>query len=109
MIKLRYYFQQHQELIVVSLIFLVALSLRLYHLNFGLPSLYLEDEEFFVQPALRIASGNWNPGLFGAPAQPLIYLLGGLFRIVNFVFNIFEHHRLAAWQQYLYSTHLSVL
>jgi hypothetical protein len=72
-------------LIIVFLV--VAFVLRLFHIDYGLPGLYLEDEAFFVQPALHVADGSLSPDWFGAPAQPQIYVMAGLFRGVNWVIN----------------------
>ncbi len=53
---------RRQEARIVFSIFAVALGLRLFAINYGLPELLFDDEQFFVQPALRVADGVWNPG-----------------------------------------------
>jgi len=90
-----------KEKIIIGLIFALGLFLRLFHLDFGLPRLYLVDEEFFVQPALRVADGTLNPGWFGAPAQPLIYGLGLVFRLVSFAINSWQNTALPVSVNYL--------
>ena len=79
---------QSKEAKILTVIFLVALLLRMWGINFGLPRLYLEDEEFFVQPALRVASGKLDPKWYGAPGHPLIYGTAAIFRVVNKITNI---------------------
>ncbi|MFH1597845.1 MAG: glycosyltransferase family 39 protein [Patescibacteria group bacterium] len=86
--------------IILMAIFLIGLILRLVFISFGLPRLYLVDEEFFVEPALNIANGALNPGWFGAPAQSLIYGMGFIFRIINFFVNQAHETALAASQNY---------
>jgi len=82
---------KRKEVVLLISIFLVALLPRLFGLSYGLPHLYLEDEEFFVQPALHVAEGHLNPGWFGAPGQPLIYGLAFLFRGTSFIANLIHH------------------
>ena len=73
---------------MIAAIFVCALVIRLVGARFGLPRLYLPDEEFFVGPALQLAnSGGFDPGWYGAPAQPLIYGLAFIFRGLNFLVN----------------------
>lgn len=79
---------------ILLTIFLVAVFLRFFGLNFGLPRLYLEDEEFFVQPALRVASGKLDPKWYGAPGQPIIYGTAAIFRVVNKTINLTEESSL---------------
>lgn len=57
-------------------ILLLAAALRLWHLDFGLPSLNDPDEPIFVTTALdMLREGRLNPGWFGHPATLLFYLL----------------------------------
>lgn len=85
---------------ILLLILLVGAALRFFSLSYGLPRLYLEDEEFFVQPALRVAEGNANPEWFGAPAQPLIYVLSATFRVVNVGVNLAHKTHTTVTQNY---------
>lgn len=91
---------RQREYQIVLLIMIGGAFARLFFLNYGLPHLLFVDEEFFVQPALRIAAGNLNPGWFGAPAQPLLYGLGLLFRGVNFLLNTLHHSNLPVEANY---------
>ncbi len=84
----------------LSFILVVGTVLRLVGLNFGLPNLYLTDEEFFVQPALRVADGHLDPGWYGAPGQPLIYSTGAVMAGVNLVVNWRQHTSRATSENY---------
>lgn len=60
----------------VGLILLVALALRLWPVNFGLPALNDPDELMFELGAVNmIRTHSLNPGWFGHPATTTIYLL----------------------------------
>lgn len=85
---------------ILLLILLVGAGLRFFALSYGLPRLYLEDEEFFVRPAITVAEGHANPGWFGAPAQPLIYVLGATFRVVNIFVNLAHGTHATVTQNY---------
>ncbi|MCW1930494.1 MAG: glycosyltransferase family 39 protein [Candidatus Kerfeldbacteria bacterium] len=70
--------------------------MRVWHLSFGLPAQYAEDEEFFIQPALLVAENltsfsGWDPQWYGAPAAPLIALLALIFRGMSAILNFFHH------------------
>lgn len=74
----------------------VSTGVRLWGLSYGLPAQYAEDEEFFIHPALRVAEhlnsvSGWDPHWYGAPAAPLITLLGIVFRVISTCFNIIHH------------------
>lgn len=72
------------KVVVLACILLVALFLRLWGVNFGLPYVYHFDEHFYINTALQLGAGVWhNPPyaatglsniLFGEYA--LYYLLG---------------------------------
>jgi 4-amino-4-deoxy-L-arabinose transferase-like glycosyltransferase len=58
------------------LIILVALTLRLWGITFGLPSLNDPDEPLFVVSSLTLIVGKTlNPGWFGHPGTTTIYAL----------------------------------
>lgn len=61
--------------------FLLALGLRLYGVNFGLPHLYYWDEPTIVNRAVRFGSGDLNPHFFAYPAlyMYMIFLVSGLY------------------------------
>lgn len=62
--------------VLLAGVLLLALALRLYQLDFGLPSLNDPDEPVFVMTALdMLREGRLNPGWFGHPATLLFYLL----------------------------------
>jgi hypothetical protein len=62
------------------LILLFATALRLWHVNFGLPSLNDPDEPLFLMKALdMLRGGTLNPEWFGHPATTLFYALAALF------------------------------
>jgi len=57
-------------------ILLLALGFRLYHIDWGLPSLLDPDEATFVLLALElIRRQSLNPGWFGHPGTTTIYML----------------------------------
>lgn len=73
----------------------IAIVLRAWNIGYGVPFTLLEDEEFFIQPALRVAERipafeGWDPGWYGAPAAPLISMLAVLFRSLTILFNIYN-------------------
>ncbi|MFA6392137.1 MAG: glycosyltransferase family 39 protein [Patescibacteria group bacterium] len=79
--------KNYRAIIVLIIIVLFGSFFRFFHIDYQLPGLYLPDEEFFVDPALRIANGNLNPGWYGAPGQTIIYAMGIGFRIISFILN----------------------
>lgn len=82
---------------------LVALLLRLYAINFGLPGLYDPDELMFELGAIRMLShATLNPGWFGHPATTTMYGLA----IVNMATFGFGH--LMGWFPTLKSFGLAV-
>lgn len=91
--SIRTSFYRHWKILLIVVLALVA---RCFVLSFGLPDVYLEDEEFFIQPALRVAEHlnsfqGLDPHWYGAPAQTLIYLLAVVFRATNTVVNMIAH------------------
>jgi 4-amino-4-deoxy-L-arabinose transferase-like glycosyltransferase len=60
---------------MLAAILMVAFGLRLYNLDFGLPSLYDPDEPLFVVKAAELLTdGTLNPRWFGHPGTTTIYL-----------------------------------
>ncbi len=60
---------------MLAAILVVAFGLRLYNLDFGLPSLYDPDEPLFVVKAAELLNdGTLNPRWFGHPGTTTIYL-----------------------------------
>lgn len=63
-----------------ALIALIAVGLRLWHIDFGLPALNDPDEPLFVMTAVdMLRNGTLNPGWFGHPATILFYALALVF------------------------------
>ena len=71
--------------LLLAAILLVAFGLRLYNLDFGLPSLYDPDEPLFVIKAAELLTGGTlNPRWFGHPGTTTIYL-AALVSIIVFI------------------------
>lgn len=64
-------------------IFLLALGLRVYGIQYGLPYIYTADAESrFVNPAVRmVTTGDLNPHWFGHPGSTVMYLLSMLYSL----------------------------
>jgi len=57
-------------------VILLAATLRLHNIDFGLPSLWDDDEPFFLMFGLKILKNQTlNPGWFGHPGTTTIYLI----------------------------------
>jgi len=68
---------QHEKKILATILFL-ALALRLWGIQFGLPGLFHADEPIVLNHALAYGAGDFNPRFFKIP--PLVsYLLFALF------------------------------
>lgn len=64
---------------LVALVMLVALSLRIHNISFGLPSLWDPDEPLFMLKSLELlARGTLNPGWFGHPGSTTIYFVAAI-------------------------------
>jgi len=64
------------EYAVLAAIILLALVLRLYNIDFGLPSLYDPDEPLFVIKGVELLTDQTlNPRWFGHPGTTTIYLM----------------------------------
>ena len=62
--------------VALAAILILALVLRVHNLDFGLPSLWDDDEPFFMMFGIKlITNGTLNPGWFGHPGTITIYLL----------------------------------
>ena len=62
--------------VLLGLILVVASTLRLVNIHFGLPGLYDPDEPMFVLKAFKLLDDRTlNPGWFGHPGSTTIYLL----------------------------------
>lgn len=70
---------------LVAILFL-ALGLRLWHVDFGLPSLNDPDEPLFVMTALdMLREHRFDPQWFGHPATTLLYVLALIFVAVGLI------------------------
>ena len=66
---------------LLAAIVLLALVLRLYGIQYGLPYIYTSDAETrFVNPAVRmVTAGDLNPHWFGHPGSTVMYVLSVLY------------------------------
>jgi len=64
------------ERIWLAAILLAAATIRVHNIDFGLPSLWDDDEPFFLMFGLKLLkSHTLNPGWFGHPGTITIYLI----------------------------------
>ena len=77
---------------VLTAIFLLALGLRLYGINFGLPGEAHADEPFFVRHALRFGQGDPNPHWFLYPTlyMYVLFALYGFYFVFGYVAGVFS-------------------
>jgi len=78
--------------ILIGIITAVALAVRLYGLDFGLPSVYHPDEHWVINTPMRMGMGDLNPHFFYWPGSLLFYIvfaLYGAFFIAGKLFGIF--------------------
>ena len=62
--------------LALAAILLVAAAARLHNIDFGLPSLWDDDEPFFLMFGLKLLKNQTlNPGWFGHPGTVTIYLI----------------------------------
>jgi hypothetical protein len=62
--------------VALGAILILGLMLRVHNLDFGLPSLWDDDEPFFMMFGIKlITNATLNPGWFGHPGTITIYLL----------------------------------
>lgn len=67
----------------LATILMAGLMIRIYGIDFGLPSLNDPDEPIFVLRALKILRDkDLNPGWFGHPGTTTIYLLSMLYALI---------------------------
>jgi hypothetical protein len=69
--------------ISLAAILLVAAVIRLHNIDFGLPSLWDDDEPFFLMFGLKLLKNQTlNPGWFGHPGTVTIYLIAACTAVV---------------------------
>ena len=70
---------------ILALILLLALFLRLYGINYGLPHLYYWDEPTVVNRAIRFASRDFNPHFFYYPTfyMYVLFVVSGGYYVVE--------------------------
>lgn len=64
---------------ILALILAIALGLRLYGYDAGLPAINDPDEPLFVMIASKMLAGHLNPGWFGHPGTTTFYSLALVF------------------------------
>lgn len=60
-----------------------SLAVHLWGVRRDLPLVIELDEHAVVQPAVRVAAGDWHPGTFLYPASTVIYPLAAAYRVWN--------------------------
>lgn len=78
---------KQKKLVLTALVLIILLAgfLRIWGIDFGLPSKYHPDEEFFINPAFSVISLE-APGWYGAPGTTVIYANAIIFTVVgNFI------------------------
>jgi 4-amino-4-deoxy-L-arabinose transferase-like glycosyltransferase len=71
---------RYSPAVLLAFIVVVGALVRLHAIDFGLPYLYDPDENWFVAIAREmLADQNPNPGWFGHPGTPVVYLLAALY------------------------------
>lgn len=83
-------FLKNNYLIVV--IMLLGLFLRVWGIDFGLPSQFHQDEPIVVNHALAYGTGDLNPHFFNIPpmASYILFLLYGIYFFIGMAFGIFS-------------------
>ena len=59
----------------MATILLIALGIRLFGINHGLPYGYQIDEKFVINHAIGFGTGDFNPHAFHWPGPSLMYLI----------------------------------
>ncbi len=74
-------------------VFLLALSLRLWSISFGLPNLYHADEPIIVNHALAYGTGDFNPHFFKIPplTSYLAFFMYGIWYLIGNISGIFKN------------------
>ena len=73
-------------------ILLLALSLRVWGIMFGLPGIDHGDEPEVINHAVRFGSGDFNPHRFqyGALIQYVLFIIYGLYFSAGYCFGIYK-------------------
>ena len=91
-----------QELLLVALVLILAVGIRVWGLDYGLPHLYDPDEPVFVEHALQILqTGDWNPHWFGHPGTTTIYMNAFLYRVIGGVGTALGYYE--NWGEFCYT------
>ena len=82
---------RNKNIAILSAVVLLALSLRLYGINFGLPYLYHADEPIVVNHAMAYGLGDLNPHFFAIPplVSYILFIIYGLYFLIGRVFHLF--------------------
>ncbi|HPT07751.1 MAG TPA: glycosyltransferase family 39 protein [Candidatus Omnitrophota bacterium] len=75
-------------LLGIGILCSLALSVRLWGINFGLPGLCNPDENLFVEGALKVASGNLEPATFRS-GNLIFYVLAFVYGALYSLLKIF--------------------
>lgn len=79
--------------LLLGVILFMALAVRLYGINHGLPYGYQIDEKFFVNHAMGFGTGDLNPHSFHKPGSTVMYFMFieyGLFFVFGWIFGLFQ-------------------
>lgn len=82
-----------KEYILLTIIFILALSLRIIGIDFGLPDPTLSDEFQIIERALQMGTGDLNPHLFTWPGHLPTYLLFSLYTlqfVIGFLLKVYR-------------------
>jgi hypothetical protein len=82
-----------KENLIITGVLLIALALRLYGIEHGLPYGYQIDEKFVVNHAMGFGTGDFNPHLFHWPGTSLMYFLFleyGLLYVIGWLLGMFR-------------------
>lgn len=88
-------FRFSRDALLLSGILVLALALRLWGVNFGLPHLYHADEPIVVNHALAYGAGDLNPHFFKIPplVSYLLFMCYGLYFAIGRGIGIFQSVR----------------
>lgn len=74
---------ERKVFVLFSCIVVLAFALRLGGVGWSLPLLWHGDEKTTVTRAMKVGKGNFDPEWFGYPNGPMMYGLGGVFRLAH--------------------------
>jgi hypothetical protein len=76
---------------ILSLILLLALSIRLLGINFGLPYVFYPDEAMLVNHAMAFGTGDLNPHSFIYPSlyMYVLFLIYGMIYVGGWLLGVF--------------------